>query len=296
MSTRIEWVKNRDGSQGKTWNPVVGCSKVSPGCDHCYAERMAQRLSRIPQTADQYQGLVDDQGWTGETAYNLDTLKKPLHWKKPRRVFPCSMGDLFHEAVPFEFVAAMFGVMAATPQHTYMVLTKRPERMQAWFEWIEGNGRLTFDCSLIGDLTSYAVEEAGSLPLSVLFHHEIWPLPNVWLGVTAEFQELADRRIPLLLQTPAARRFVSCEPLLGPLDLQYSAFNGADSLSALAGIDWVICGAETGPGKRTMQLDWARNVRDDCVKAGVPFFFKRDSSGNRELDGRLWEEWPEVKL
>jgi len=207
-----------------------------------------------------------------------DRLKQPSKWKKPRMVFVPSMGDLFHEDVPLMYIRDVWTIMARARHHTYQVLTKRPKR------------------------AAFFINQA------VDFYGEVFD--HVWLGVTAENQATADERIPLLLQTPAAVQFVSVEPMLEAIDFDYHSdtchcgvlaknhrFETHSFVSALSsylidGIDWVICGAETGPGKRPMQLDWARSLRDQCQAAGVPFFFKRDGNGNRELDGRLWEEFP----
>lgn len=280
--TGIEWTD-------ATWNPVRGCSRVSPGCKHCYAERVAARFCGPGQP---YEGLafrkvtVDGYGedhmeprWTGEVRLIPEHLADPLRWKRPRRIFVNSMSDLFHEKLSNEEIAAVFGVMAAAPQHTFQVLTKRPEGMREFFRWMEGWGYS--DYRLDGYLA-----DGGA-----------WPLPNVWLGVSVENQHYADERIPILLDTPAAIRFVSAEPLLGPVDLLYSAWNGAESLREMAGIDWVIVGAESGPGARPMQEDWARSIRDQCAAAGVAFFLKQFAENGRKvhlpvLDGRQHVEWP----
>jgi len=229
-----------------------------------------------------------------------ERLEEPLRWKKPQRVFVVSMGDLFHDDVPTKFVEDVFEVMSQCPQHTFLVLTKRPQDIQAkLYEQIGTSARL-LGC---GDF-----------------------LPNVWLGVTAENQAAADERIPLLLQTPAAKRFVSCEPLLGSVDLTRITMNvgtvghgtiGIVDLLAFRVLDFVICGGETGPGARPMHPDWARKLRDDCQAAKVPYFFKQwgtggglgsglpghplhdagfhpgQKGGGRLLDGREWNEAPE---
>jgi len=257
--SKIEWTD-------ATWNPIVGCSKCSPGCDNCYAERMAKRLSKMPQTAGLYSAyVIDDAGWTGRTAWaGYPTMTKPLHWRKARRVFVCSMGDLFHETVAFEMIDRGFAIMARCSQHTFQILTKRPERM---LEYLSPNSprytaRKIFDIVCRSDPHSPGVFDADAA----------WPLPNVWVGVTAENQEAADERIPLLLQTPAAVRFVSIEPMLGEVDISWH----------LTGcIDWVICGGESGPGARPMHPDWARSLRDQCRDAGVPFFFKQLSGASK---------------
>lgn len=269
--SRIEWLA-RPGTIPTSWNPVTGCSPISPGCKNCYAERMSKRLAGragYPAAPHNF-----------DVTLHPDKLEEPLRWRKPRTVFVCSMSDLFHEALPVGDIEPIFRVIQATPQHTYFILTKRPERMDvAW----------------------------GSL----LFHHNGGyphnPLPNVLLSVTIENQEMADKRIPVLLQIPAAVRFISVEPMLGPVNIPPSLWThkewesvGQDPDIAGArlvlskGIDWVICGAETGPGKRPMKLEWARDLRDQCRDAGIPFFFKRDGDGNGTLCGQEYHEWPEV--
>ena len=220
--TKIEWAE-------KSWNPVVGCSKISPACDNCYAERMAKRL------AGRY-GYPADEPF--RVTLHPERLTEPLRWKKPRRIFVVSMGDLFHKDVPFDYVLRIWIVMAQSQRHTFMILTKRPERMARFInDWLPG---------------------AFTLATGVIFSQ---PLPNVWLGVTAEDQQRADERIPLLLQCPAAVRFVSCEPLLGQIDFIRPTPIGGGTWDYLTGefqnsvekkrtekIDWVIAGSESGPG------------------------------------------------
>lgn len=275
--TTIEWATH-------TWNPVTGCTPVSEGCANCYARRMAQRLR------GRY-GYPEDEPF--RVTLRPDRLEEPLKVKKPSRIFVCSMGDLFHDDVGYSIVN-IFDVMSATPQHTYLLLTKRPERIRSLFR-------------LNGPLLSSE------------------PLPNVWLGVTAENQARADERIPILLQIPAAVRFVSIEPMLGPVDLTNitlgSNGHGLDfALNAVTGwltgyieatnrpkvhrndqyhaLDWVIAGGETGPGARPMHSDWVRSLRDQCSAAGVPFHFKQWGgmrAAGRVLDGEIWDEYPEVR-
>lgn len=303
MSTNIEWTD-------KTWNPIVGCSKVSPACDNCYAEKMAGRLAQIATAPAQYKGVVipplpGKPGWTwnGKTDLVDSALQKPLRWRKPCRVFVGSMTDLFKFQTPFEWVYSVFRIMERTPHITYQVLTKRPQHMK---EFVEGY-----------DFT----------------------LPNVWLGVTVENQEQADKRIPILLDTPAAVRFVSVEPMLGPINLaRYLSFEwdcscgwaglntdiscpkcyahgewgpideqeraqcpdcnhifypdwdqnvcpecGETSVCGACederpwwpeALDWVICGGETGPGARAAKADWFLDLKTECVDSLTPFFFK----------------------
>lgn len=233
MPTKIEWTE-------ETWNPVTGCTPVSEGCENCYARRiMANRLrGRFGYPLDKPFGVTVHHkrlNWAGR-------------WRKPRRVFVCSMGDLFHARVPPGFVVCVLDVIRENPRHTFLLLTKRPRVMCSWLEEFQKmSGRLS----------------------------------NLWAGTSAENQRRADERIPWLLKTPAAVRFVSLEPLLGPVDLR-PAFNG--TYDAKCGtekrrLDWVIVGGETGPGARPMRPAWVRSIRDQCKSANVPFFFKS------------WGEW-----
>jgi protein gp37 len=248
--TRIEWTD-------ATWNPVTGCTKVSDGCKHCYAERDWARLSANPDTRYYGRPFTDVQ-------CHGDVLDLPLRWKKPRRVFVNSMSDLFHDAVPWRFIADVFGVMASCPRHTFQVLTKRPERMN----------RLL---SLLPGFLSEAVAECMALYTDAPL---VWPLPNVWLGVSVEDQATADQRIPLLLNTPAALRWVSAEPLLGPVDLRpYLDWSFAHADMSRPDLDWVVAGGESGPKARPMHPDWLRTIRDHCFLFVTPFLFKQ------------WGEW-----
>lgn len=285
----------------QTWNPIRGCSRVSEGCRNCYAERMAARFAGPGQP---FEGLArmgtDGPRWTGDVRLVDEHLADPLRWKRSRRVFVNSVSDLFHDGLTNEQIAAVFGVMAAAPQHTFQVLTKRPARMLEWFQWAEqamaGRYRVP---AIIGHAAAYIVGTVGTNADSDLLHKcanamaggNDWPLPNVWLGVSVENQAAADERIRLLLQTPAAVRFLSCEPLLGPVQLGVGrhffdhgigtkARNGdweADDSYANCDprIDWVIAGGESGPGARPMHPDWVRGMRDQCQAAGVPFHFKQ---------------------
>lgn len=278
--SKIEWTE-------RTWNPITGCTPISEGCQNCYARRMAQRLKGrcgYP-AADPFRVTL-----------HKERLGEPYHWRNPSRVFVCSMGDLFHEDVPDKWIMWVINEIYRSP-HTFLMLTKRPKRM----------------CDFFAGYTS-----------------EDWScFPNLWLGVTCENQPRADERIPLLLQIPAAVRFVSVEPMLESIDLsawldpdvfccggEPEYCQGCERGSWLREkraydengrimLDWVICGGETGPGARPMQSDWARGLRDQCVGAGVPFFFKKHGDGwckdfkinpryreNRELDGQMWEQYP----
>jgi len=265
---------NPDGTPGETWNPIIGCSHCSPGCLNCYAERMARRLKGMGVRG--YADVVDAGGWTGTTV-----LQSPVrdHFeklpKKPLCVFVGSMCDLFHESVPVGWTTHIFDAIQKYKQHTFMFLTKRPGNMKKHLYGVWGKGwRYMGENGLI---------------------------PNLWLGVTVCNQAEADAKIPVLVGIPAAKRFVSIEPCLSGVELGCDGpelgwvnylrpprLNGVQ----MPGIDWVICGSETGPGKRPMELDWARNLRDQCVAANVPFFFKKDSAGSRLLDGQEWSERP----
>lgn len=266
--SKIQWTD-------AVWNPVRGCSHISAGCANCYAARQAHRFDTCSERSP-YHGLtkpLDPWGrvrWSGEVRFVPEMLDAPLRWRRPRRVFVNSMSDLFHESVTDEQIAAVFGVMAACPQHVFQVLTKRPERMARWFEWFA-----TMSPGLDG-----------------------WPLPNVWLGVSCEDQRAADERIPLLLQTPAAVRFVSCEPLLGPVNFARSGLafgvplaNGSRWFGSKPGIDWVIVGGESGPGARPCDVEWIRSIVRQCRAAGVPVFVKQ--LGSCPQDHGTGLDWPD---
>ena len=271
-ATNIEWTDT-------TWNPVRGCSKVSPGCANCYAERTAAR-----QAHSGYAGLVrigeGSPRWTGEVRLVPEKLNEPLSWRKPRRVFVNSMSDLFHEKLLEEDIARVFDVMERAQQHTFQVLTKRAAHMRDF---------------ILQDVKDHGADEVFS-DGTTLPRTPPLPLPNVWLGVSVENQAAADERIPLLLETPAAVRFLSVEPLLGPVDLRlFSPFRDAilaDRLGQLAGadpgsgfvvaktdhlprLDWVIVGGESGPGARPCDVAWIRSVVEQCKAARVPCFVKQ---------------------
>jgi protein gp37 len=293
--SKIEWTD-------ATWNPIVGCSIVSPGCTNCYAMKFAgNRLDGNPKAAH-YAGTTQKSKagpvWSGKLALAPDhILTAPLRWKKPRTIFVNSMGDLFHENCPDEWIDRVFAVMALAPQHTFQVLTKRAERMHNYvaarptgFPWERAARNLAGQSSV-------DEHEQRLMPTS------IWrvdpsriPLPNVWLGVSAEDQRRAEERIPLLLDTRAAVRFASVEPMLGAIELQRLRYLSG-WMDALAGyvrggsssrryehcrLDWVIVGGESGPNARPMHPDWARSLRDQCEAASVPYFFKQ------------WGEWKEA--
>lgn len=270
--TKIQWTD-------QVWNPTVGCSRASAGCENCYAERVAHRGMQ-----DAHRGLtvMGSRGprWTGEVRLLPERLEEPLRWRKPRRVFVDSMSDLFHSNVPFEFIAATFGIMASTPRHTFQVLTKRPERAREFFRWIETGdlrhpNRATMGCSLAiaRVLREAAPKHEGFVRAAR--GDVAWPLANVWLGTSVENQVTADERIPHLLGCPAAVRWISAEPLLGPVDLAYTMFNGADSFGQMPGLDWVVVGGESGPGARACDVAWIRSIVAQCRVAGVPAFVKQ---------------------
>ncbi|RWC23136.1 MAG: phage Gp37/Gp68 family protein [Mesorhizobium sp.] len=338
----IEWTD-------ATWNPIVGCSIVSPGCTHCYAMGMAARIEAMTaalqakgQTgAPHYAGTTHKVNgntiWTGKLAMAPEhILTQPLRWARPRRIFVNSMGDLFHEDVPDAWIDQVFAVMALAPQHTFQVLTKRAKRMREYMterwqpapahrlEW-SGGDAIDIPAETKGEDREDQVRAAcepflEKLGLVDTDNDDLWtedgnakamswtwPLPNVWIGVSAERQQEADQRIPDLLATPAAVRFVSAEPLLGPID--FTAINrfpnapkefihsllgrvwtdqaglpnpdprwtfpGQPFCDDDRGLDWIIVGGESGPDARAMHPAWARSIRDQCAAADVPFFFKQ---------------------
>lgn len=276
----IEWTD-------EVWNPVTGCSKVSPGCAHCYAERVSHRF-----------GATSEPWIEANARRNVvlqpDRLSAPLHWRKPRRVFVNSMSDLFHELIPDEYIAAAFGVMAANPNHTFQVLTKRPERMLAWFRWLDDRSP---DDTHAARCWAYSLKTGDIRDDEWRGGHRSWPLSNVWLGVSVENQHWADERIPLLVKTPAVKRFISAEPLLGPVNLRdWMADCGDPTCPCVPWLDWVIVGGESGPKARRLDADWVRAIRDDCAAANVPLFFKQwggvRPGGLATLDGREYREFP----
>ncbi len=232
LNSSIEWTD-------ATWNPVTGCSKISPGCKHCYADRMANRLHAMGQP--RYRNGF-------EITLQPDILTRPLSWREPRQIFVNSMSDLFHDNIPIDYIQRVFDIMSQAHWHTFQVLTKRSER------------------------------------LTEISHNLKWP-ENVWMGVSVENSDYKFR-ISHLQQVPAAVRFLSIEPLLGPVPRL-----------PLQGIDWVIVGGESGPKSREMKVEWVRSIRDKCITYDIPFFFKqwggtRKSKTGRQLDGRTWQELP----
>lgn len=233
-----------------TWNPVRGCTKISPGCKHCYAETFAERFRGVA-------GHPYEQGF--DLRLVPEKLDEPLRWTKPRRVFVNSMSDVFHDGVPFEYVAAMLGVMAAAERHTFQVLTKRPERMREFFAWARRHRGQT-PRSVCSQTASQLLHRKWDFAM----RQPHWPLPNVWLGVSVEDRKYGLPRIDHLREVPAAVRFLSIEPLLedlGELDL--------------TGIHWVIVGGESGRGARPFHVEWARSIVRQCKAAGVPPFVKQ---------------------
>jgi protein gp37 len=233
-----------------TWNPTTGCDRISPGCDNCYALILAKRLKAMGNPKYQMDGDPRTSGPGFDLTVHTDALTLPYRWQTPRTVFVNSMSDLFHARVPRDFIHQVFQVMADTPRHTYQILTKRSRRLR------------------------------------LLAPELIWP-SNVWMGVSVETFDQA-YRVDDLRHTPAAVRFLSCEPLLGPLERL-----------DLTGIDWVIAGGESGPKHRPMDPTWVRSLRDRCVADGVPFFFKQwggrtPKSGGRILDQQTWDEMPQT--
>jgi protein gp37 len=284
--TSIEWT---DAS----WNPVRGCTKVSEGCRHCWAMRMAARMSKPGQWGHGFGRFRDGAPeWTGRVELVPGMLSAPLRWRKPRRVFLSSF-DLFHEALPDEAIDRVFAVMALARQHTFQVLTKRPERMRRYLE--TPRECLGYAGDPVVAPVMHVAWRAGQLVEDGDVQADAvscgpWPLPNVWLGVSVEDQATADERIPLLLQTPAAVRFVSYEPALGPVDFRslrcgpsrdawLDALGGmrgaAHSLKDGRGLDWIIVGGESGPGARPFDVVWARAVVGQCKDAGVACFVKQ---------------------
>lgn len=316
--TGISWTDS-------TWNPIVGCSIVSPGCTNCYAMKQAARLQKMNPTGgsnsnyvNHYDGTTQPSKagsvWTGKIALAPPRiLNAPMHWRKPQRIFVNSMGDLFHEDTPDEWIDQVFAIMAVCSRHQFQVLTKRADRMRDYVsKWFE---RLAV-------MNPWVDHPAGRERFSGLVDWMVLPkvLPNVWLGTSAEDQTRANERIPLLLKTPAAVRFVSLEPLLGPIRLwwmdddagaprgpavvrsggmtgstPHEPSEGYDG--SYVGIDWAIVGGESGHGPRPMDMEWVRSLRDQCAAAGVPFHFKqvggvRPTSNGCELDGREWKDFP----
>ena len=294
----IEWCDS-------TWNPVRGCSLVSAGCTNCYAMRQARRSSG-PGGA--YEGLtkMTSHGpvWTGKIRTVPELLDQPLRWRRPRRIFVNSMSDLFHEDIPDDFIDRVFAVMALAIKHKFQVLTKRPKRMRDYISGgtIDSHGvRRCYrrDSIIVDTIASDQLNER--LPGHGL-EGAPWPFPNVWLGVSVEDQETADERIPLLLQTPAAVRWISAEPLLGSIIL--GGIGRPQSVRETPGprLDWVVTGGESGPRARPSHPDWFRSLAEQCRAAGVRFFMKQITESGRKIPFEAFptdlqiREYPDASL
>lgn len=348
--TLIEWTD-------ATWNLINGCTVLSPGCTNCYAMRLAgTRLRNHPSREGLTKVVNGNPVWTGEVLFNRAVALDPFKWREPRRIFVCAHGDLFHAEVPDAWIDYVFFMAMLCPQHTFQILTKRPERMREYM-------RIVLDETEQQTAGRFAIaaKHAGLCDHPRVRSMDInWPPRNVWLGTSVEDQKRAEERVPVLIETPAVVRWLSCEPLLGPVDLTAlpSIFGGVHrplmALNALLGfhqcgpavivapgsIDWIVVGGESGPGSRPMHAGWARLLRDSCRAAGVPFHFKQwgdwapgfvladkirmtpaqdlsrferrggfvshefanDATSyrigkklaGRELDGRTWDEYPEI--
>jgi len=248
--TKIEWT---DAS----WNPIDGCSKISAGCQFCYASNMAKRF-------------WGDRKFSN-VQFHKDRLEQPLKWKKPKRIFVSSMGDLFHENALFSRIVEVFKIIIRSPQHTFILLTKRPNIATEFYRYINQYKKIVTACD----------------GLSLL---HFWPPKNIWIGTTCENQKTADERSPILLDVPAAVRFISVEPMLSHIDISPWCND----------IDWIICGTESGPKRRPAKTEWIRSLRDQCKNAGIPFFLKQMEVDGKivkmpELDGKIWSEMPKQK-
>lgn len=282
--TSIEWTE-------KTWNPTTGCDRISHGCDHCYALAMAKRLKGMGSAKYQTDGDPRTSGPGFGLAVHADVLGEPLRWRKPATVFVNSMSDLGHARVPREFLARVFATMAATPQHTYQVLTKRPERLAR----VLADPSFQVAVFAAGTSRGWDIRDRDDhrAQLAEAWTARNWPLPNVWLGTSIESDDYS-RRADAIRATPAAVRFISAEPLLGPLP----------SLN-LSGIDWLIAGGESGPGSRPMDLSWVRDLLARCRASGTTPFVKQlgavwaqattfggQSLAKTDKKGGDWQHWP----
>ncbi len=317
-NTLIEWADS-------TCNAVNGCSVVSPGCTNCYAMKLAgTRLRNHPSRA----GLTDQTKagpvWNGKVSLNEAQLLQPLSWTRPRRIFWNAHGDLFHDAVPDEWIDRVFAVCALTPQHQHLILTKRSARMREYMTSHNSGGTSAI-------IAATALDSANWIPREMAVKCEpqfqnVWPIPNVWLGVSVEDQARADQRVPDLLATPAAVRFISAEPLLGPVDLRELWLSHNEVVDALKGncftidrrtgigipsgeigwtpdrgcarIDWVIVGGESGKDARGSCVEveqWMRDLRDQCAAVGVPFFGKQNFKKFPLPDDLLVREYPNAR-
>lgn len=256
--SKIEWTE-------KTWNPIVGCTKISTGCKECYAEKFARRHAKNPLTKHKYESVIDKTTglWNGVVNISEKEFSKPLKWKTPKMIFVCSMGDLFHESIPFGWIDRVFLTMLSQKQHIYQVLTKRPYRLKQYID---------YRANLLDEGT--------------------WEIPpHIWVGVTAENQETANERIPILLGLPIQIKWVSCEPLLGEITLDWVDFcdDSINSLNKdlsdwphcdnLSSLNWVVAGPETGPRRRKMEVRWIEALYLQCKKENIPFYDKKDILG-----------------
>jgi len=308
--TDIEWCQNEDGTKGKTWNPVRGCSRVSKGCDGCYAMRFAHRFSNeVNGKPAPYQGLTTIRNgkvdWTGFARLHPEMLAEPLKWRKPQRVFVNSMSDLFHESLTNAEIMRVWLVMARCPQHTFQILTKRPKRAADWLKlWgdvedydedvrlargpAEVRARHTRGRAL---MFADVLEGMGEPPPGAAFPTYDWAegprwlpaiLPNVYLGVSAEDQDTYNARVPVLVhQCPAALHWVSLEPQIGPIKLR-----GTGHIH----LGWVVQGGESGDGARPFDIDWAHSMRDECAESGIPYFLKQLGGNHFAAQKVQWVE------
>lgn len=273
--SKIEWTD-------ATWNVITGCSVTSPGCKNCYAMKLAgTRLRNHPSRAGLTRESEAGPVWIGEVRFNEQWLMQPWHWTRPRMIFVCAHGDLFHEAVPDEWIDKVFAVMARARQHTFQVLTKRTKRMREYLTDPNRHGRVL--------AAAEGIELCG-------MEWCPWPLPNVWIGASVEDQKRAGERIPDLLAVPAAIRWISAEPLLGPIKLRPHWLAGEWEQGVFPHIDWVVAGGESGANARPMHPDWVRSLRDQCAAASVPFLFKQwgeySLSYDRDRDDPDFRKWP----
>jgi protein gp37 len=259
--TKIEWTD-------ETWNPIIGCRKISPGCQNCYAEKMAFRLghgqlSKNEGLSLKYSRIIDcnSKTWNGRSEIIEESMIRPMKWKKPKKIFVCSMGDLFHESVSFKWIDEVIKVIKQCPQHTFQILTKRPDRMLEYFK----------------------------------NYYQLIPrmIRNIWLGVTAENQEQANFRIPILLEIPSIMHFISIEPMVASVNMNeigFHKFKAWLSGSYQYSIKWVICGGETGQNARPLHPDWVINLKNNCVENNIPFFFKSWGEYWPCVSGRIYRE------
>lgn len=295
--TTIEWTN-------KTWVPITGCTRVSSGCDFCYAAKMTEKFGN--QGFANYKGLYGNGHFNGKVRIIEDRIHEPLKWVKPQKVFLTSMSDLFHKEVPDETLYRIFAVMSLCQDFTFQILTKRHVRMNQFLNGcptheIEQHREAIFNSNI-------KVAKKRTKKLAFFGAQDWdWPLPNVWVGVSVENSERADERIPALLESKASVRFISAEPLLGGMliesylrkkpkiyDMGYHSWD--------RGLDWVIAGSESGQGARPMNEDWIRSLRDQCVENDVRFFYKQklDPNGSKistpALDGKRWTQFPKGKI